>query len=215
MIFLVLFNNILVIISIALLIYVFIIHKKVDELQERGLFVSGLAVDYRILMNYKFYSQVHDIATIILNNTSATRFLILYGINGNTDIKYATVFFEAIDGQSLGNNIHRYNRVIVDDEYRKMIAHAYKNEYCYFSTDDMNESVLKHSYSNIENPKIQYSIVKFLNKFNIRSGHDLVLFSSVSTAHSEPFTTEELEFINKQLNALKPLLAEVELKNDG
>ena len=149
-----------------------------------------------------FYSFLDIQVQELLNHTKASRFLLLFAINGKVDFNSATVAYQYIKIDKSAGAMQRYVRLPIDAHYRDILKITEKYKYFDINTDKLpKESLLKKIYSSKEE-QIQHSRIMFLKRFHIDEENDLLLYASIGTHNKEKFTEEELYQISMTISRI-------------
>lgn len=159
--------------------------------------ISRIETDWKalsILFDYIFYNNLQKKVSEIFDRTKANRFLILFAVNGRSDMRHVTVAFEMTRPPAQPGSISRYVRTEVDDHYIRMLKTVENVSGIELDVSTMNDSLLKQIYlSPVE--KINHSLIKFIARHKVDEDNDLLLFSSTATTHEKQFDENEKIFI--------------------
>ena len=156
----------------------------------------------QIVNDFMLLSIIMEKATLIFEDTTADRFLVLFAINGKRDFNYVNVICEQhkIDGfiQGSGEAQRRYKNVKIDNHYKGLLKNVISNGYEVIDAEKMAQSILKDYYT-FEG--VKHSVVKFLVRINKDPNNDIIMFCSVAKHTKDAFAENELNNIELYLNS--------------
>lgn len=155
-----------------------------------------------VLFDYEFYNFLETEIDKIFKTTKCDSFCIHFAINGKSDFNYTTVAFEMTRTESNNSAIARYIRVVIDDDYRKMLKDAEKNSEVTLDIDSMQDNLLKRIYQS-DQERIKFSIVRFLARIPVDDDNDVLLYSTSSTHDIKGYTATEKTQIQITHDALR------------
>lgn len=138
------------------------------------------------LLDFTSFNEIRDSVDRMFDNTKADRFMIIIAMNGTTDFRVISVIFEQHKNKKWKvNAIIRYRDVEIDDAFKKTLKDCEKYGSVNFDVKKMKPQLLKDFYV-IE--KVKHSKFRFLHRQKIDERNDVVIYSSIATHESEPFT---------------------------
>ena len=151
------------------------------------------------LGNLIVFNEIRASVDRIFESTHATRFLILFAVNGTREFRTISVVFEQHkDPQLKVNAIVRYRDIQIDDEYRRLLKNVESFGSVDLDVDTMPNQLLKDFYT-IE--QVTHSQMKFLNRKHIDEYNDLVMFCSIATHEQKRFDNLDNAIINSELDS--------------
>lgn len=148
------------------------------------------------LLDFTSFNLIRNSVDRIFEHTKADRFMILIAVNGKTDFNVVSVIFEQHKTAKWRvNAIIRYRDVNIDDAYRQLLKDVEYSGSVLLKVDEMKPQLLKDFYV-VE--KVKHSLIKFLHREHIDDENDVVIYSSVSTHLSAPFTKIEKAIIKTE-----------------
>ena len=141
------------------------------------------------LLDFTSFNIIRNSVDRILDNTKADRFMILIAVNGKTDFNVVSVIFEQHKTAKWKvNAIIRYRDVHIDDKFRKLLKDVEYKGTLDIRVDEMENQLLKDFYI-IE--KLKHVKFQFLHREHVDENNDVIIYSTVSTHLSTPFTKIE------------------------
>ena len=183
---------------------------KIEE-RKAKIELSALAV----LFDTKFFNFLEEKVGDIFNNTRATRFLILYAINGKTDFKHATVTYEHIRGEKGKGAIKRYTKVKIDDGYRNLLKVIEEFGSFTLNVNEMNKEDLLYKIYTMPQEEVNHSIVKFIARKRIDENNDLIFYSTIATTDNEEFTQGEKTYIRMIFSHIREMSKTIQIQLDN
>ena len=148
------------------------------------------------LLDFTSFNTIRNSVDSIFENTKADRFMILIAVNGKTDFNVVSVIFEQHKTSKWKvNAIIRYRDVNIDDKFRQLLKDVEYNGELDVKVDDMKPQLLKNFYI-IE--KLKHVKFKFLHRESVDEDNDVIIYSTVSTHLSTPFTKIENAIIKTE-----------------
>jgi hypothetical protein len=141
------------------------------------------------LLDFTSFNIIRNSVDRIFENTKADHFLILIAVNGKTDFNVVSVIFEQHKSSKWKvNAIVRYRDVNIDDKFRQLLKDVEYQGTMDVAVDKMENQIFK-DFHIIE--KLKHIKFKFLHRENIDDDNDVIIYSTVSTHLSTPFTKIE------------------------
>lgn len=156
------------------------------------------------LTDFNVMNELISIVEDIQKNTKINRFVILYGINGKTEVTTVSSLFEMENQEYLINVKYKlYDEISIDNHMRFLIKELETKKDLILSTDDLPESLLKNIYlkQNIKN-----ALLKFISRKPLDINNDIILYSSFGSFSSDLLTVDDLNYIESRFNRLKKLI---------
>lgn len=190
--------------------------RRIKEMEKLAVKVEKVQSELAVLtvfFSYNLYELIDEYASEIFATTKATRFLILFAINGKHDFHYTTVVYEHTKDDRGAGAIRRYIKIEIDNDYREMLKHVEHNGIKILDVENsMNKDSLLYQIYHSSVEKIKHSIVSFVCRKKIDSSNDVVFFASVATANEEPFCSHEVAEIKLRLGQIKLLAKDMKIE---
>ena len=159
-------------------------------------------------LNIHYIGAIKRAARKIINSTKADRFLIIIGFNGKERFRFISVIVEEHVDPDQYRAVDRYKKVVIDDQYVKMLYDAEHKGPQELNTKKMEPCKLRDFY---EMEGVNHSIVTFLSRENVDENNDLVIFSSTATHGNTPFTQLNKTLIDTvHTGAIKEVLDKIQ-----
>jgi hypothetical protein len=190
-------------ITASIAAYAVIYNKKDAKKKEKEISVLKLELKaISAFFDWELYSIIYEQCNIIFEETKVNRILFLFAINGKTEFQQATAIYE----HPHKKNKHygsgkRYVKVRIDDVYRQYIKKSEKNGDVILNIETMEDGLLKDIYLSAKE-EVKHSIFKFIKRSSLDGENDAVVYSSVATTESVPFTSVEKTLINNCYSAI-------------
>lgn len=155
-----------------------------------------------ILFNHEFLKALNKHVESIFQETRIDRFLILFAVNGKDTVKYATVCYEKNKSSNHLGAIYRYIRLEVDTHYQNLLKQVEAMGSVHLIVKEMPKCMLKTIYQSREE-EIKFSTVKFIKRIEVDDLNDIIVYSSMATAHNEDLTDEEHLILKYNFDAIK------------
>lgn len=175
--------------------------KEREEAEVRTLVVERL-------LDISLLSEIREAVNYIFEETKAERFLILIAVNGKIDFNVISVIFEQHKGDLAINAVARYKNISIDDYYKEMLKKAERVGVVHLHVDTMPErSLLSNIY---KHEGVKHSEVRHLMRQAIDSENDVIVYSSIGTFQTKPFTlTEKAIFLTQYDSVIVPALRQM------
>lgn len=167
--------------------------QREKDAEERNLKLGALDR----LLDFQSFNEIRDSVDRMFKNTKADRFMIIIAMNGVTDFRVVSVIFEQHKSEKWKvNAIIRYRDVEIDDEFRRNLKRVEVEGSICFNVAEMTPQLLKDFWV-IE--KVKFARLRFLHRQSLDDRNDVVIYSSIATHESEPFTHLEEAIIKTEL----------------
>lgn len=195
--------------SLAIIIVALIAYKK--EIKIRKLEASHEQTHIettKTRLKGLIIGKLLDLASISLlqksvdnmfKETKADRFLLLFALNGKTDFNVVSVVFEQHQSKKYKvNAIVKYRDVKIDSSYRNMLKELEVQNVINVDVSKMEPQLLKDLYTM---EKVKHAQYWFLDRQHLDEENDVIVYSSIATHESEPFTQIEKTKISLEYNS--------------
>lgn len=156
-----------------------------------------------LFFSYDFYEFMDEKVTDIFKQTKASRFLILFAINGKEDFNTATVAYEHTKDSRSQGAIRRYVRLPIDMHYKLILKETERYGVIDISVDELPKDSLLYKIYTSKEEQVKYSRLKFISRLHIDDDNDLILYASIGTHEDKPFNDEELYRIDLAVNGIR------------
>jgi len=160
--------------------------------------LSGIS----ILFNHKFISLLNSSIEEIFCHTKATRFVMLFAVNGKVDFNHVTACFERNKYPEFTVATRKYQRVTIDIPYKNMLKRVEHVNKEVLNTESMPSCLLKNIYESYDE-QVKNSLVYFLDRIPVDFKNDLLLYCSIATTDDDLFTGKELILIDSIIDLIK------------
>lgn len=159
--------------------------KQKSEAKHKSIKINALEK----LLDFSSFNTIRNSVDRIFESTKADRFMILIAVNGKTDFNVVSVIFEQHKTTKWRvNAIIRYRDVHIDPQYKQLLKDVEREGTIILKVNDMKPQLLKDFYI-MEH--IKHSQIKFLHRESVDEDNDVLIYSTVSTHVSKPFTKIE------------------------
>ena len=208
------FSNLIValISGVSLLLVAYINKYHERKLKEKEWEKESLKTDLKkikieldtltLFFSCDFYSFLDIQIQDLFKHTKASRFLLLFAINGKIDFNTATAAYEYTKTEQSAGATQKYVRLPLDAHYRDILKIVEKYKYFDINTEKLpKDSLLKQIYTSSKE-QIKHSRVMFLKSYHVDKENDLILYASVGTHNKEKFTEDELYQISMTVSRI-------------
>lgn len=152
---------------------------------------------------YDFYDYLDDQVEEVFKKTKATRFLVLFAINGKENFNNVTVVYEHTKDKRSKGAIRRYVRLPIDNHYRQVLKLAEVNKSLDLHTEELPKDSLIYQIYSSKEEQVVHSKLKFIQRIHLDDDNDLLLYATIATHDSIPFSDEELYEIKIAVNGIR------------
>jgi hypothetical protein len=178
-----------------------LIQEKQELLVQNEKIINELAA-ISILFNHKFIILLNETIEEVFSNSKATRFVMLFAVNGKTDFNHVTACFERNKNPEFTVAAKKYNRLKVDPIYKQMLKRLEFIDKEVINTRSMEPSLLKNIYESFDE-QIENSLIYFLDRITIDPLNDLLLYCSIATTDRSVFNNKEIFLIDTNIDRIK------------
>lgn len=156
-----------------------------------------------LFFSYDLYEYIDEQVSDIFNTTKASRFLIMFAINGKDDFKTVTVAYEHTKDTKSEGAIRRYIRVPIDSYYKTILKETEKLGAIDVITKDLPSNSLLYNIYMSREEQVTSTRKEFIKRLHIDEENDLILYASIGTHEEELFTLAEKYKIDLAINNIK------------
>jgi len=140
----------------------------------------------------------------IFHNTGVDRFLLLIALNGKESFNVVSVVYERHKIGSEAERIEaidRYNHVIIDADYKKILKDAEVNGVVLMDVDEMNQDSILYNIYRSEG--VTASLVKLISRVNLDSENSLLLYCSFATHDESKISKRDQSLVHTLYGGVK------------